>query len=376
MIAVFLLAVAGLTKSAQAPFSKWLMGAMAAPTPSSALLHSSTMVKAGVYLIIRLSPMLGATVPGVTVTLVGGFTFFVAACLAVTRSDAKKILAYSTISNLGLIVACAGVDTEEALWAAIMLIVFHAVAKSLMFLTVGSTEYQLGSRNVEDMEGLTHISTPLAMLLIIGVAGMFIAPFGMLISKWAAMKAFVDSGNVLIVLLISFGSTVTLFFWTKWLGKIVSNAHRSPPTDYKMRNDERASLFSLAALVVVLCLLHPLVSDYFVAPFLGDSFVSPMTPLNTALTIGMLCMLFLLPVALIPVYRFRRVKLTSTYLSGENAGDDESFTGAFGEARRVELRNWYMRGVVREGQITRFSCALAAVALALGFFIVIGGVLF
>jgi len=139
--AVFLIACAGLTKSAQLPFSKWLLGAMVAPTPTSAMLHSSTMVKAGVYLIIRLAPMLGRNAAGVSITLVGAVTFIAAAVLAVSQNDSKKVLAYSTISNLGLIVACAGIDTGASLWAAIMLIVFHALAKSLLFLSVGSVEY-------------------------------------------------------------------------------------------------------------------------------------------------------------------------------------------------------------------------------------------
>lgn len=152
MIPVFLLAVAALTKSAQMPFSSWLLGAMVAPTPSSALLHSATMVKAGVYLIIRLAPLLGESSVGKIVTLTGGVTFLACALMAISQSDAKKILAYSTISNLGLIVICASVGTQESIWAAILLIIFHAVSKSLLFMAVGSIEHQIGSRNVEDMD--------------------------------------------------------------------------------------------------------------------------------------------------------------------------------------------------------------------------------
>jgi ech hydrogenase subunit A len=98
LIPVFLLSIAALTKSAQLPFSSWLLGAMVAPTPSSALLHSATMVKAGVYLIIRLSPLLGDSSVGKIVTLVGGVTFLACSLMAITQSDAKKILAYSTIA--------------------------------------------------------------------------------------------------------------------------------------------------------------------------------------------------------------------------------------------------------------------------------------
>jgi ech hydrogenase subunit A len=102
-----LLSIAGLTKSAQMPFSPWLLGAMVAPTPSSALLHSSPMVKAGVYLLIRISPLLAGNKAGLMVIIVGGVTFLITSLLAVSQSDAKKVLAYSTC-HLGLIVVCAG----------------------------------------------------------------------------------------------------------------------------------------------------------------------------------------------------------------------------------------------------------------------------
>ena len=109
VIPVALLSVAGLTKSAQLPFSSWLLGAMVAPTPSSALLHSATMVKAGVYLLIRLAPALAYTPTGMTVAFLGGFTFIADSMMAIAQNDGKKVLAFSTISNLGLIVACAGI---------------------------------------------------------------------------------------------------------------------------------------------------------------------------------------------------------------------------------------------------------------------------
>jgi len=376
--AVFFIACAGLTKSAQLPFSKWLLGAMVAPTPTSAMLHSSTMVKAGVYLIIRLAPMLGRNAAGVSITLVGAVTFIAAAALAVSQSDSKKILAYSTISNLGLIVACAGIDTGESLWAAVMLIVFHAIAKSLLFLTVGSTEYQLGSRDVEDMDGLFRISTSLTMMLVIGIAGMFVAPFGMLISKWAAMQAFVESGNIPVVLIIAFGSTVTLFFWTKWMGKLVANAHRFAPTSYVMRNDERVSLYSLAAMVVVVCVTHPLISSRFIIPYIDSnfriSFTSPIDSQSSSVIILMLCMLFIIPIVLIPFYTKYRVKKSSTYMAGENAGDDINFIGSMGQVRKLELRNWYMPSFLREGTLVTSGCVCCAVIMLVGFFIAMGGV--
>ena len=111
------------------PFSSWLVGAMVAPTPVSALLHSSTMVKAGVYIIVRFAPVLSGTTEGLIIALVGGTTFALASFMAISQNNAKKVLAYSTIANLGLIVACAGVGTYNLMWVAILLIIFHADCK-------------------------------------------------------------------------------------------------------------------------------------------------------------------------------------------------------------------------------------------------------
>lgn len=376
---VFLLAIAALTKSAQMPFSGWLLGAMVAPTPTSAMLHSSTMVKAGVYLLLRLAPLLGNNPAGITVTMVGGVSFFVCALMAISQYDAKRVLAYSTISNLGLIVACAGVDTAESLWAAIMLIVFHAIAKSLLFLTVGSTEHQLGSRNLEDMDGLYGISKQLAVLLMIGISGMFLAPFGMLVSKWAAMKAFLDSDNTFIVLLVAFGSTVTLFYWTKWMGKLIANVHRPSPTSYVMRMDETVSLYTLATLVVVVCVLHPLLSKYFIIAYINSNayidFRSPIDAIDSAIIIFMMCLVFIIPLALIPIFRMWHTKKAMVYMSGENSGDDEHLAGPRGPGRRVDLCNWYLSDMFGEGILFRKSILIGGVIMLSGLFAELGGIL-
>ena len=218
------IAFAGLVKSAQFPFSSWLTGAMVAPTPVSALLHSSTMVKAGVYIILRVAPVLENTVAAKMLMLIGGVSFLITAFIAISQSNAKKVLAYSTISNLGLIVACAGINTYAAVWAAILLIIFHAVAKSLLFLCVGIIEYKLGSRDIEDMDYLIMRMPKLTAVMMTGMAGMFLAPFGMIISKVATLKAFVDS-NPGMAIILAYGSAATVFFWIKWMGKIMSIKH-------------------------------------------------------------------------------------------------------------------------------------------------------
>ena len=217
-LAVTALAFAGITKAAQMPFQTWLLGAMVAPTPTSALLHSSTMVKAGVFLLVKLAPVLHVSpAPAVMVMLVGGITFALCSFMAISQSNAKRVLAYSTIANLGLITACAGVGTAEAVWAACFLILFHAIAKSLLFLCVGTAEHHIGSRDIESMDLLFDRMPRLARFMMLGIMCMFIAPFGMLLAKWATLVSFVDTRQVALIIILAFGSAATFMFWAKWL---------------------------------------------------------------------------------------------------------------------------------------------------------------
>jgi ech hydrogenase subunit A len=377
MVPVFLMSVAALTKSAQFPFSSWLLGAMVAPTPSSALLHSATMVKAGVYLIIRLAPMLGDSPVGIAVTGIGCATFLLSSLAAVTQSDGKKILAYSTVANLGLIVICASIGSQEALWAAILLIIFHASAKSLMFLCVGSIEHQLGSRNVEDMGDLAEVSRKLNLFMFIGIAGMFLAPFGMLISKWVAMKAFIDSRHILSVVVIAYGSAITLFYWTKWMGKLVSGSNRKQEKDHAFSLFEELPIIIHAIIVIVSCFAFPLISDYALIPYLTELFgkeaVIPIGTSDVNLMIMMLAMLIIIPISFIPLYKGDKRRIVPIYMAGENTGDNETFYGGLGEKRKAEMRNWYLSEYFDSKKMLFIGDIIAIVILVLGVILLIGG---
>jgi ech hydrogenase subunit A len=377
LIPVFLLSFAALTKSAQLPFSSWLLGAMVAPTPSSALLHSATMVKAGVFLIIRLSPLLGDTSVGRIVTLVGGVTFLACSLMAISQSDAKKILAYSTLANLGLIVICASIGTQESLWAAILLVIFHSVSKSLLFICVGSIEHQIGSRNVEDMDILLDVSRKLSLYMMIGIAGMFLAPFGMLVSKWVAMKAFIDSDNILIVIILAYGSAATLFYWSKWMGKLVSNANVKNHVKHTFRKDEEIPITILAILVVLSCFGFPLISKYALIPFLTYMYhTDALVPIGTSdvkIMLYMLSALLILPISFIPIYKGDKRRKVPMYMAGQNVGDNEEFHAAMGVTRKVELRNWYMESYFGVKRLTLWSNLISIGLLLAGVILLIGG---
>jgi ech hydrogenase subunit A len=360
-----LLCVAAMTKAAQLPFSSWLKGAMVAPTPVSALLHSSTMVKAGVFLVIKLSPVLSGTLPGLLVALWGGLTFLIASFIAVSRRDAKEVLAWSTVSNLGLIVLCAAVGTAEAVWAAILLLIFHAVTKALLFLCVGLIEHRIGSRDIEAMDGLIRRLPRVAYLLIVGIAGIFLAPFGMLISKWAALKALVDVQPGLAVLVI-FGGTATLFFWTKWLGKLTSVigsdvGREGEDLEKGIKTSDWTALVSLAALTVGLCLLFPLVSSFLVDPYIGAIYRLrfSMSQGNILIMIVMLGMLLILPVFfMISLTRGRRRMeyfYTDGFLSGVNTRTPFRFYAAQGQVKKVETQNYYLEDLFGEKRLERIG---------------------
>lgn len=377
MIPLLLLAIAGLTKSAQLPFSKWLLGAMVAPTPTSALLHSSTMVKAGVYLIIRISPLISGNMVGNMVVYVGGLTFLLASMIAISHSDSKKVLAYSTIANLGLVVACAGVGTYESLWAGILLIVFHAVSKSLMFLSVGATENLLGSRDIEDMHGLIVKLPEMAFLMAVGIAGMFLAPFGMLISKWAALKAFIDSKNLIIVLFLVFGSSATLFYWTKWLGKLTAVLHKSEKVKNDMKLDQWISLIIHAFLIICLCLTFPQISKYMIEPYLHNLFPNVQIVIisqgNQFIMTIMLSMIVVVPFGIRFLTSSFEEKITTVYMSGVNSGDNRHFIDSFGNEKQMYLSSWYMDKTFGEKRLLNFGIILCLAIIVGASIIIIGG---
>ncbi|HPA16894.1 MAG TPA: proton-conducting transporter membrane subunit [Verrucomicrobiae bacterium] len=359
------IAFAGLAKAAQLPFSRWLLSAMVAPTPVSALLHSSTMVKAGVFVLVKFAPVFRGTTEGLLLALVGGITFLVTSLVAVSQNNAKRVLGCSTVANLGLVGMCAGVGTPETVWAAVLLIIFHAVAKALLFLGVGPIEHRIGSRNIELMEGLITTRPALGAIMIIGICGMFLAPFGMLISKYAALKALMDS-NVLLAGLLAFGSAPTLFFWAKWMGKIVSIPHRPSDVVGPISLDKWVALGTLALGTLGACVFFPWAARWFVEPCVRHAYgATPgLATGGTAVMVGMLLVLFLLPLlyVVLPVPAVR----AEGYLAGIGVERGAAFRGAMGKVHEVDMRNYYLSSFFDEHVLMRWGirvCAALAFAM-------------
>ena len=377
LVALALLVLAGLTKAAQMPFQSWLLGAMVAPTPVSALLHSSTMVKAGVYLVVRAAPAFEGTALSQAVAIAGAFTFVTTAALAVGQSNAKRLLAYSTISNLGLIIACAGLNTSLAIGAAILLILFHAVSKGLLFLTVGVIEHNIGSRDIEDMEGLLLRMPLTTVVTLIGILSMLLPPFGVLIAKWAAIEA--AAQVPLALLLFAAGSAFTVVFWSKWMGRLLT----APPTEESPRFESLSPLYSwpllgLGAGAVLLTALIGWVTSVLVGPAVSDRY--PVGGLagngwELASPVGAFpvwpLLIVLVAVLVFAVYRAGgRQQVQAAYLCGEQLPEVSSagFRSLRDEQQTLSVGSHYYQNWLGETGITRWAnpVAIALLVVLLG----------
>ena len=175
-VIVGLVLLAAFTKSAQFPFHFWLPNAMQAPTPVSAYLHSATMVKAGIYLVARLTPVLGgSTLWTGAIVLAGTLTMLGGSYRAVHETDLKRILAYSTIAALGVLMLLLGIGTTQAVTAALLYLIAHACYKGALFLVAGAVEHGAGTRDVVALGGLrrsmprTALAASLAAVSMAGV---------------------------------------------------------------------------------------------------------------------------------------------------------------------------------------------------------------
>ncbi len=173
-----LIMLGGFTKSAQFPFHFWLPGAMTAPTPASAYLHSATMVKAGIFLFLRLSPVMYPNPLWSNLLLPFGLlTMLIGSCFAVKQRDLKGLLAYSTISKLGAVVAMIGLPGQNGIKAALVGIIAHALYKSALFLVAGTIDHAVGTRIIDRLGGLRRQMPAMFIVTVISALSMAGLPF-------------------------------------------------------------------------------------------------------------------------------------------------------------------------------------------------------
>ena len=224
---IVLIAIGAFTKSAQFPFHFWLPNAMTAPTPVSAYLHSATMVKAGVYLLARMAPVFsGEPVWVWTLTLVGGTTIAVAACLALLRRDSKALLAYSTVVALATMVLLIGLGGEYAGEAVVVFLLAHALYKAPLFMVAGSVDHEAGSRDVTALQGLGR-AMPItwATAMVAGVSAAGLPPLFGFVAKELAYEALLATTPWFLVPLVAAGAVLlviaVLVAWRPFVGRAV-----------------------------------------------------------------------------------------------------------------------------------------------------------
>lgn len=386
LLPIALLCLAGLTKAAQVPFQSWLLGAMVAPTPVSALLHSSTMVNAGVYLVLRIAPAFQGTHLSTLIAIYGGAVFLITAILAISQSEGKKVLAYSTIGNLGLIILCAGINTSLAIAVGIMLLIFHAISKGLLFLCAGAIEHHIWSRDIEDMEGT---ATKLPVLTGITIAAMFsmlVAPFGVLITKWGAMEAATGIGvwSTLVLVLLMLGSGATTVFWAKWIGRFLCHS----PLPGRAKREPLIPLYHGILLILIGCavvfsiLIAP-VYNGVIAPSLTEAGYNAASAFTTSAwflksSIGIFAawpiFIIIALALLIPslAVRAKPEESHASYMCGENVeiGTDE-FVAVADERTELKTGGFYIENMLGEGNLNRFVVPIGVVLLVILFVLVV-----
>jgi multicomponent Na+:H+ antiporter subunit A len=277
-----LVLIGAFTKSAQFPFHFWLPNAMAGPTPVSAYLHSATMVKAGVFLLAVLSPVLGGTTAWmVSLCAAGTITFLLGAGRGLLQTDLKPVLAFTTLGALGLLVLLLGIGTPLAVKAAVLFLLGHALYKAALFMVVGNLDHETGTREAGQLRGLRRVMPLTAMagvLAALSSAGLppfigfigkeYVFKTGDALAAWGAVLLVVAFLGNAALMALALGAGVHPFFG-KTTEKLAKSPHEAP-----------FSMWSGPLLLGVLGLLFGLLPGWFAAPLsvsaAGDILAAPV----------------------------------------------------------------------------------------------------
>ncbi len=261
------------TKSAQFPFHFWLPHAMAAPTPVSAYLHSATMVKAGIFLLARLFPALSGTTEWIwLVSSAGMMTLLIGAYVALFKHDLKGLLAYSTLSHLGLITLLFGFSSELALVAAIFHIINHATFKCSLFMVAGIIDHESGTRDMRKLNGLFRMMPHTAMLAMVAAAAMAGVPLlnGFLSKEMFFEQALNAANSTLAVwaipVLVTIAATFSVAYSLRFIHDVFFNGE---PIDLPKTPHEPPRFMKIPVdILVVVCLFVGVAPNVLIGPIL------------------------------------------------------------------------------------------------------------
>ncbi len=283
IVALVLVLLGALTKSAQFPFHIWLPQAMAAPTPVSAYLHSATLVKAGVFLLVRLWPALGGTNEWLwLVGAVGLATFMIGAFFAIFQQDLKGLLAYSTISHLGLITLLIGLDSPLALVAAIFHIMNHATFKASLFMAAGIIDHESGTRDIRRLSGLWHYMPVTATLAMVAAAAMAGVPLlnGFLSKEMFFAETIETHDGSLMDDALPYIVTLASVFSVAYSLRFIRDVFFGPVADDLPRTPHEPPRWMRfpVEFLVVLCLIIGIIPALTIGPLLDVAVVAVLGP--------------------------------------------------------------------------------------------------
>lgn len=253
---IALLALAAFVKGASLPFENWLLGAMVAPTPVSALLHSATMVKIAPFLMLKIAPAMSESL-SLTITLFSSFVFFAASLMALAKDYFKEILGLSTIALLALMMALASIGTPEAIMACLTLMAFHALSKALLFLQAGVLEKSFGLKYMKDINGLINQSPLVVFFIVLGFASLTLPPFGAFIAKFMAIESianliYTNPLYIVVLIFIALGSVFLTLLYFKVLTKLFAkDAGKKEILKVKISRYYSLPSFALVALLIL-----------------------------------------------------------------------------------------------------------------------------
>lgn len=378
-VALMLVLLGAFTKSAQFPFHFWLPHAMAAPTPVSAYLHSATMVKAGVFLLARLYPLLGGNEYWFwIVSCTGLITLLIGAYLALFQHDLKGLLAYSTISHLGLITLLFGLDEPLAVVAGVFHIINHATFKAGLFMSAGIIDHETGTRDLRKLGGLLRLMPATATLGILAAASMAGVPLfnGFLSKEMFFAEVLGKNVHGWMDWLLPAGATVAGLFSVAYSLRFIHDTFFNGAPRGLPRTPHEAPFFMLlpVGLLVLLCIAVGVAPHWVVGPVLA---VSAQATLGAALPTYSLAIwhgfntpLLMSAVAVVGgvlLYALlqRRVNLHSLSIvpGWVAAGGKEAFQALLGAGLRAA--EGITRGL-QNGNLQRYLLLLVALALLAG----------
>jgi multicomponent K+:H+ antiporter subunit A len=384
-VALVLVLLGAFTKSAQFPFHFWLPHAMAAPTPVSAYLHSATMVKAGVFLLARLYPLLGGNEWWFwIVSLTGLATLLLGAYVALFQHDLKGLLAYSTISHLGLITLLFGLDEPLAVVAGVFHILNHATFKAGLFMSAGIIDHETGSRDLRRLGGLMRLMPITATLGMVAAAAMAGVPLlnGFLSKEMFFAEAVAKNSHAWMNLLLPLGATLAGVFSVAYSLRFIHDCFFNGAPKDLPKPPHEAPLFMLlpVGLLVLLCVAVGVAPQWVAGPLLavaGQAALGAPLPLySLAIWHGFNLPLLMSAVAIaggVLLYfglqskvNLHRLNIVPGWIS---AGGREAFQALLALGLRAATA---LTGQLQNGSLQRYVLLLVLLALAAGVYPFLG----